>query len=175
MGKHDAVAGANDRLGIDLVGKSYARTKVLVVVIDRSGAVAGVGASASKLQRSIEAGDRVGEIRIEEAHAVVHFSYRREEVVTKAKIEGQLRSDFPVVLNVGRDGAEARAKLLLDVLGEACLIDLANEEAGVRRGRCLGLRHNLGEVLLEAVMPAVSVTAVVKVTGEVPVVSLITL
>ncbi len=44
MGKHDAVAGANDGLRIDLIGETDTGTEVLVVVVDWRGAVAGVGA-----------------------------------------------------------------------------------------------------------------------------------
>ena len=93
MSEHDAVAGANDGLWIDLIGEADAWAEVLVVVVDRSGAVAGVGAVSGELQRAIDSGDGIGEVGIEEASGVVDFRQRREEVIAKTEIEGQLRSD----------------------------------------------------------------------------------
>ena len=59
------------------------------------------------------------------------FAERREEVVAETEIEGQLLGDLPVVLNVGRDRTESRAILLHDILREAALVDLTDEEAGI--------------------------------------------
>jgi hypothetical protein len=61
----------------------------------------------------------------------VHLGEGREVVVAETDIEGELRGDLPVVLNVGGDGTEASAELLLEVRGEAGFVDLADEEAGV--------------------------------------------
>jgi hypothetical protein len=49
-GVHDAVAGADNGLGIDLIGEAEARTQVLVIVVDRRAAVAGIGSGTGKLQ-----------------------------------------------------------------------------------------------------------------------------
>ena len=128
---HDAIARADHCLWIDLIGKTDARSEVLEVVVDRSAAVAGVGSSARKLQRAVDAGNRVRQIGVEEAHVVVRFAKRWEEVLAKAEIQGQLLGDLPVVLNVGRDGTEARPILLHEILGEASLVVLTDQEAGV--------------------------------------------
>src|SRR5262249_14502606 len=103
---HDAVAGADDSLGINLIGETDARPNVLVVVMDRRAAVAGVWSLTRKLQRSVNTGNRVRQCGDKEAHIVVHFAKRREVVVAKAKIERQLRRDLPIVLDVRRDGTE---------------------------------------------------------------------
>ena len=72
-------------------------------------------------KRAVDAGDWVREIGIEVAAGVMDFGKAREEVVTKPEVEGQFRSDLPVVLYVGRDGTEASSEYLLEVLGEADL------------------------------------------------------
>ena len=90
MGKHDAVAGANDGLRIDLIREADTGTEVLVVVVDGRGAVAGVGTMAGKLQGSVDAGDRIGQIWVEEALSVMDFGNGRVEVVAKTQIKGEL-------------------------------------------------------------------------------------
>ena len=76
VGEHHAIACADDCLGIDLIGEADTRSEVLVVVVHRRGAVAGVGASAGELQRAVDAGNRIRQGGIEEAHVVMHFAKR---------------------------------------------------------------------------------------------------
>ena len=61
-------------------------------------------------------------------------------ILTQAQVDGQLVGDLPVVLRIGRNGAEAGSELLLQVLSEAALVDLADEEAGVGQSPCRWLR-----------------------------------
>src|ERR1700722_17287563 len=118
MRVHHTIACTNHGLWIDLISKPDTGSDVLVIVIDRSAAVAGVGTSARELQYSIDSGNRVHQIGIEEAHVVMRFAERREEVVANAKIQGQLFVKLPIVLNVGRDGTETRPELLHEVLSK---------------------------------------------------------
>src|ERR1039458_3576431 len=119
MREHDAVAGPNDCLGVKLVGKAEAWPEVLVIVVSRSGAIAGAGARSCVGQRAVEASNRVGQGGIEEALRVVHFGDSWIEVIAQAKVDGELAGHLPVVLNVGRDGTEARTEFLLQILREA--------------------------------------------------------
>ncbi len=157
VGEHDTVAGANHGLAAKLIGKADARAKVFEVVLDRGGTVAGSGAGTRELEGSIEAGHRVGKIGVEEAREVMHFGCGREEIVAQAQVESQVRRHLPVVLDIGRNGAEARAVLRMDgIVREAALVDLAEHEAGVGQtgaGQCCigafcnarGLRYGGGE------------------------------
>ena len=139
MGKHDAVAGAEDGIRINLVGRAEAGAEVLVPVVYGRITVTGVGTAAGKLQRAGYASDRVDEGRVEEAAGIVNFTQRGEIIPTQANVKGEVLVDLPVVLSVGRDGAKTGAELLLEVSGEAGFIDLAYKEAGVG-GAAVGYR-----------------------------------
>ena len=142
MRKHDAVAGADHGLGIKLIGGANAWPKVLCVAHGRRGAVAGVGAGPCELQGAAQACDWVCEIGVEKAPHVIYFRDAGEVVIAKAEIESELRGQLPVVLNIGRDGAETRAVLRMQrIIREAALVDLADQEAGVgiTSARCGGI------------------------------------
>src|SRR5271168_3475491 len=123
---HDAIARADHRLWINLIGKTYTRSEVLEVVIHRRVAVAGIGSATGVLQRAIDSSNRIWQIGVEKAHVIVGFSKGWEKVVAKANVQSQLLSDLPVVLNVGRDRPEARTIFLHYVLSKAAFVDLSD-------------------------------------------------
>src|ERR1035437_10693315 len=132
MGIHDAVAGADDGLGIQLIGSANARPEVPVVVLNGRVAVACACASSREVQGAIDAGYRVGKIGIKEAGVVLDFLDAGEIIQAQAEVKSQLGADLPVVLNIGRDSAEARSVARMQgIIRKAALVDLADEEAGV--------------------------------------------
>src|ERR1700733_15029276 len=126
MREHDTVAGTYYRLGRNLVGDAHARSDVLIKVVDRRAAIAGVGSGACIFQGPVPPGYRVRQVRIEVAHVVVHLAKRREKVVAETQIKSKARGEFPVVLNIGRDGAKTSAVLGNQVLRKASFVDLAD-------------------------------------------------
>ncbi len=113
MREHDAVAGTNDGLRINLPSETDTRTEVLIVIIDRRGAVASASTMACELQGTVDSCHRVSKRGTEEAAGVVDFCHAGIEVIAQTEIESEVWEDFPVVLNVRRDWAEACPELLL--------------------------------------------------------------
>ena len=86
-----------------------------------------------ELQGSVDASHWVGETGAKETFCVMDFGDAREEVIAQPEVKSQFRIHLPVVLEVRRDGTEARTELLLQILLETSLIDFANQEARVGR------------------------------------------
>ena len=131
VGEHHTVACADHGLRIDLIGEADARSEVLAVVIDRRGAVAGVGSGAGELQGAVEPLTGFARLGLKKLMIVVHFAERREVIPAKAEVEGQLR-ESPSSCPEHRErwrGSASRTPARDS--GVRLPFDLADEEAGI--------------------------------------------
>src|SRR5438876_3701076 len=93
--------GAHDRLAVERVSEAEARADAAVPAADQRARVLAPGAEAREAQRArVAVRLRVRLVGSEVAPFIQRFDRRKRELVPDAEVEGQVRRDLPVVLEV---------------------------------------------------------------------------
>ena len=154
-GEVNAVAGANDSVGIDRIGEAHARTEGLFEDrLRRAAAEPSRAAAFEDVSAGKAACTRVRQGRVHIGHAVVRLGHRDWHVVTQAQVDGELVVDLPVVrAKEGKilcapsvDLRNGNIRLIAAYARECPAIEAGEAEAGVAVSRSAG--GALGEVEL---------------------------
>src|SRR5262249_24219142 len=126
MDVHDRIPGPQHRLVVDTVGGAEARTEILGVSLNRSPAVAVIGAVADEVEAAqMTAGGRVGQRWIEVRHQIVDFLERPHQVPAQPEVECEARIDLKIILNVRGVTPVPAAGFSYRVLADAAAVDRA--------------------------------------------------